>query len=396
MENDGRKFEGSLKEALFGNPILDKIKRKSQEKVENSNDLLEEFSEQENEFYVDEVKKKSQKKPIEKRSNIGKRHTLTPTKRRIKTVLSFIIILGIILALCIVLSLTVLFKTQVFEVTGNTKYTEEEIVQASGLSKGENIFLAPKSLAAKRIINQYPYVEKVDIGIRVPDTITINVTEAVESYLVWVSETEYLVVSSEGRILNKVESPQSVKLPIFIGPGVVSTEIGKYVEYEDEKVLNIINEISTVFSENGYEGITEINASDSAKLTFTYDNRILVKLGLPENLDYKIRTAMTIIEEKIDINGSKTAVGELDVSNSFITKKSYYNEIVQISTDETQGEEGDETRGNRQNETISANLNFDNLLDGLDNGEGSTNNENEPQEEETKKKIPQEEWYVNG
>ena len=94
----------------------------------------------------------------------------------------------------------------------------------------------------------------------------------------------------------------------------------------EETVVAIIENITQSFADNGYQGITEINATDTASVTFTYDDRIRVKLGIPEDLDYKVRTAMTIINENLEKNQANPIKGILDVSRCNTTKRSYFNE----------------------------------------------------------------------
>ena len=144
--------------------------------------------------------------------------------------------------------------------------------------------------------------------------------------MIKMSDTEYLVVSTKGRILDKTDNKNLNKLPIFVGPKPVTGEIGDYVSYEDDTLVDMVDSITQTFADNGYQGITEIDATNMADISFTYDNRIKIKLGIPEDLNYKIRTAMTIIDENLDKNGSNTSTGVLDVSRCNSTRRSYFKE----------------------------------------------------------------------
>lgn len=301
------------------------------ERQDDDEDMLSEFSDDTNNFYVDEQKERRQRTQTQSREKKQhgkneKRKPLSPLQRRLIRILSYGAIITVILIVGIVLSLTVLFKTQVYEVTGTSKYSESEIAEASGIGKGQNIFLAPKRSAEKRIKEKFPYVEDVHVGVKIPDTIKIGVEEAVEGYMIKMSDTEYLVVSTKGRILDKTDNKNLNKLPIFIGPKPVTGEIGDYVSYEDETLVDMVDSITQTFADNGYQGITEIDATNMADISFTYDNRIKIKLGIPEDLNYKIRTAMTIIDENLDKNGSDTSTGVLDVSRCNSTRRSYFKE----------------------------------------------------------------------
>ena len=288
---------------------------------ENDEDMLSEFSDDTNTFYTDERverkrRKKEENQAKKEKKKAEKRKPMSPTRRKIIRILSYGAIIAVVLIVGVVLSLTVLFKTQAYEVTGNTKYTEEELIETCGIGKGENIFLAPKTPAENRLKKAYPYIEEATVSFKIPDTIRIAIIEASEGYLVKISDTNYLVISTKGRILNQLTDAKGYDLPIFIGPTLTSGEVGDYVSYEDESVLDMIESITQTFADNGY----------TADISFTYDDRIKVKLGIPEDLDYKVRTAMTIISENLDKNQTGSTKGILDVSRCNSTKRSYFNE----------------------------------------------------------------------
>ena len=294
-------------------------------------DMLAEFSDDTNNFYVDEHRERRNRdrRDSQEKKELRKTETrkpLSPLQRRLIRILSTAAIITVVLIVGVVLSLTVLFKTQVYEVTGLTKYSETEIIDACGIGKGQNIFLAPKRSAEKRIKKEFPYVEEAHVGFRIPDTIKIGIVEAVEGYMIKASDTEYLVISTKGRILDRINNKNAYNLPIFIGPKPVTGEPGDYVSYEDDTVVEMIDSITQTFADNGYQGITEIDATNMADITFTYQDRIKVKLGIPEDIDYKVRTAMTIIEENIDKKDSEGVTGVLDVSRCNTTRRSYFNE----------------------------------------------------------------------
>jgi hypothetical protein len=135
----------------------------------------------------------------------------------------------------------------------------------------------------------------------------------------------------------------------------------------------MIESITQTFADNGYQGITEIDATDMANISFTYDNRVKVKLGIPEDLDYKVRTAMTIINENLDKNQTGTITGILDVSRCNSTKRSYFNEQeirpteVKPSEKPTEAVAGDSGTGD-YNGDYSADYNGDYSADGSADG----------------------------
>ena len=328
-ERNTRKFEKKNKKH--------RSTRRPEKPIRDEEDMLSEFSDDTNDFYTDERPqsrrredprdaKKAKKQSNKQAKKQEKRKPKSPLQRKIIRILSYGAIISVVLIVGVVLSLTVLFKTQAYEVTGVTRYSEEEIINACGINKGENIFLAPKTAAENRLKKEFPYVEEADVSFKIPDTIRIAIEEAVEGYLVKQGGSDYLVISTKGRILDQVSDASAYDLPIFIGPTLTSGTVGDYVSYEDNTVVDMIRSITQTFADNGYQGITEIDATNMANISFTYDDRVKVKLGIPEDLDYKVRTAMTIINENLDKNQTGTITGVLDVSRCNSTKRSYFNE----------------------------------------------------------------------
>ena len=400
MRDDNKRNRGFGQRDMmdrFSDSVSSMFSRKSRN-TDNDDDLLMAFSGGDNDdFYVDEsVQRRTPARPMPKGNPKGnpkantkpkKKKTkmpVSPFVRKVRNIVTSCAIVSVVLIICVVLSLTVLFKTQNYEISGNTVYEEKDIIKTCGISKNENIFLANKHAAEKRLKKEYAYIEQADVSFNIPDTITIDITEAVPAYIVKVSDKNYLVCSSKGRVLEKTSTKKGYELPIFVGSDITNGDIGDYVKFEDKKTLDIINSVVTVFTDNGYTGITEIDATNTSNITFTYDNRIKVKLGLPEDISYKVRTAMTIITEKIDLNGSDATKGELDVSNCNTTKKSYFRDQSLIDAEK-------ETEAPTETETVA---HVDNDYDGYDDYTGEVIEEIKPVEEETEAPLSVEDWYL--
>ncbi len=393
----------------IGDSVSSVFSRKSR-KNDKADDLLFEFAKKgkgdDYEFFVDE---RAEKKQLKKQAKVEQKvikkskpkKPVTPLMRKVRSIVASCVIVAVVLIICVVLSLTVLFKTQNYEVKGNTKYDEAEIISTCSIGKNENIFLANKNAASRRLVKAYPYIEKADVSFSIPDTITIEIVEAVPAYIVKLSDGVYYVTSSKGRVLEQIEDPKGYDIPLFLGSELSSAAVGDYIEFTDETTIDIIEEIVTVFVDNGYTGITEIDATDTANISFTYDDRIKVKLGLPESLSYKVRTAMTIITEKLDMNGANATQGELDVSNCNTTKKSYFRDqsLIDVQTKPTTSDSQTATENEDDTNTDTDAVEYvDNDYDGYDDitGEYYWDKlvEEEPTEEETEAKLSVDDWYL--
>lgn len=280
-------------------------------------------------FYIDETK--GRKEAFEKKKKAKKQKPpLTPKQRRRRHILTYSLIFTVVLIIGIILSLTILFKTEKINVEGNTLYEEDKIVLLSGVKMEQNIFIAKFGSTPEKISDSLPYIEEAWVDFKIPDTITIKVKNATPSYAV-VSQNKFYIVSDKGKILSSTQQmPED--LPLIVGVELTDDQIGKHIKFKDEKIGATLTEIRQCCVDNGYKNITYVNVSDPSKISIVYDGRIEIIIGLPDDVSYKLKTAMTIITQKLDIEGTAGAMGTLDVSECNTTKKSYFKDGA-ITTD---------------------------------------------------------------
>ncbi len=72
---------------------------------------------------------------------------------------------------------TVFFRVEQVVVTGNSRYTQDEIVEVTGIEKGDNLYGWNKFAIAQRLRQTLPYIGEVTIRRALPSTILITVVE---------------------------------------------------------------------------------------------------------------------------------------------------------------------------------------------------------------------------
>ena len=280
-------------------------------------------------YYVDEFgarqKQELRAKQIRNQENeyISRpKAPVSPKQIKRKRILIYSGIFLVVLLVGVVLSLTVLFKTENIKVEGDEYYYEDQIVAFSNVQLQQNIFIAAISGTPQNITDNLPYVEDASISFSIPDTVIIKITNAVPSYVIK-NGNDFLIISAKGRIIDKRADNPS-ELPELTCEELQSMEIGSYVSFSDNNIPDILEDVSESLNKNEVKSIKGFDITDTANITLNYDNRILINLGLPEDLDYKIRTAMAIINEKLDPNNTGTIAGTLDVSACNSTKVSRF------------------------------------------------------------------------
>lgn len=100
-------------------------------------------------------------------------------KRKRKTVGRFILktmSLGF-MCLAVIMGATIFFKVETILVEGNSHYTEEEIIAATNIHLGENLFSIQKENISEQITYVLPYIQAIEIKLHLPTGIKLVVQE---------------------------------------------------------------------------------------------------------------------------------------------------------------------------------------------------------------------------
>ena len=262
----------------------------------------------------------------------GKKKHLSPRARKFRRFVINTALCLVVLVVGVILSLTVMFKTEEIIVSGNGNIPKKDIIAVSGLVTGENIFTAPKKRAAEKLEKTYPYIQNAEIKSVFPNGISIDITMAKPSCIIE-GLGGYYIVSGEGKVLEVAATVDEIDAPVIEGVNVGGRIAGDFVDYGTNIIGDALRELFAAFEEFGCTKITAVNVQikdEAVELKYVYDNRIVVYLGIPEHITYKVQTAATIIKEKIDTGGTMIA-GDLDVSMCHDSMKSYFNHYTLLS-----------------------------------------------------------------
>ncbi|MDO4419627.1 MAG: FtsQ-type POTRA domain-containing protein [Ruminococcus sp.] len=266
-----------------------------------------------------------------------KKKPLSPFRRKVRRVLVYALIVLAILTVGIILSMTVLFKTENIEVNvPNNFYSSQDIISASGLHYQDNIFMAGKARAEAKLQEKFPYIKSASVTAVIPDTIKIDITLSTPSFAVKTDKLTY-IANEDCKVLEVTSTQDEADVPLIEGVAVKDAKAGEILEFESGIVKDSLAEMFSFAKEKGYKKITRVDidtqtthsGTETLEIRYVYDDRIVIYLGIPENISYKMQTAHTIINEKLDVNNT-VLTGELDVSQSYDTKKSYFNQYSLI------------------------------------------------------------------
>lgn len=242
-------------------------------------------------------------------------------RRRRRALLLFYVFLFLsIVSAAAVLSLTVLFKIDAVRVTGTSRYSQNEIVAASGIAKGENLFLVKTGAAADRIRKKLPYIGTVKISRKLPAAVEINVSEDTICGAIPYGG-KYAVVGSGEKLLEITD-----KLPegcaLIKGLELRGAQTGEQMKPKDSSREGIFRDLTKALQNNKMTDISQMDFTSEYRIEIVYENRITINLGLPSDFDCKIRYARKLFDTG---NIKKTERGLLNLSVVPDNKTAYFD-----------------------------------------------------------------------
>jgi cell division protein FtsQ len=253
-------------------------------------------------------------------SSAARRAGFRYRRRRRAQLVFYIFLFLFIVAGAAVLSLTVLFKTESIQVTGTSSYSQEQIIEASGIRKGENLFLVKTRRAQELISKKLPYVGSVQVSRKLPAQIVIHVGKA-EVWGVLPYNGKYVVLGTGGKVLELADKLPS-NCTVLSGLQIKEAKAGEQIQYKDASQESVLKSVVDTVKNDKLSKVTAMNFSSSYKILITYDGRIEINLGMPANLDYKIRFAKTLFDTgKI----KSTEKGSLNLSVAADNDTAYFD-----------------------------------------------------------------------
>ncbi len=268
--------------------------------------------------------------PIKPRKNRPADPTIvyTPPKPfdKRKFLLRLATVVAVVLAL--VLGMSIFFKVSNVTVSGTEKYTPWDVREASGIRDGENLMTLNKSKIGGNITTKLPYVKKVRIGRKLPDTVKIEIQEMNVVYAIADEKDSWWLMDASGKIADSVSSSEAKSYGKILGVRLQSPSVGAQavameavpetdeagapipVTVQENERLRAAIDVLESLEENGVIGqVANLNVSDMTMIELWYEDHYQVLLGNAEKINYKIQSMVKAIAQQKDYQR-----GILDVS----------------------------------------------------------------------------------
>ncbi len=242
-------------------------------------------------------------------------------RRRRRMFFFYIFLFLAVIGTAVTLSLTVLFRVERIEVRGESRYSAEQIMQASGLETGGNLFLTDTGAAAAAIEKALPYIGEAKVSRVLPSELSISVQEEpAASAILW--EGQYVVLGASGKVL-ELASAAPENCPVIKGVVMQQAEPGSAAAFADEEASTVLQRLESALSAVGVSPVSEIDLTDLYRVSVLYDGRISLQLGAPTNYEEKLRFFTALLEQG---RISETDSGTFDLSLAAETNHGYFEE----------------------------------------------------------------------
>ena len=239
---------------------------------------------------------------------------------RNRFLLRLVTVAAVVLALT--LGMAIFFKVKNITVSGMEKYTAWDIRQASGIQEGENLLTISDARIGGRITTALPYVKHARVGIKLPDTVNIEIVELDVVYAVQAEDDSWWLLNADGKVVDKPNGAEAKTYTQVLGVRLDKPEIGQQavaaepepetvessseaenqtvtvpVTIRAEEYLDVAISILQELEKNRFlGGLASVDVSNLSDLEIWYGQRFQIKLGDRSKLSHKIGSVKAVIE----------------------------------------------------------------------------------------------------
>lgn len=236
---------------------------------------------------------------------------------RNRFLLRLVTVVAVVLALTFGMSIFFKVDEDKITVSGMNKYTAWQVREASGILDGENLLTLSDARISSKIKAALPYVDRVRVGIKLPDTVNIEIVELAVVYSVEDTTGGWWLIAADGTVIEHSNGSAAAEHTKVLGVKLESPEVGKRAvaaeQMPDETAASGETAPVTVLGSERLEAAVSIlqyledsgiigqaasvDVTNMSELEVWYGQRYQIKLGDTTQLSYKIRSAKNAIDQ---------------------------------------------------------------------------------------------------
>ena len=201
-------------------------------------------------------------------------------------------------AAAVVLGCTVFFRVEDVVVSGNVRYTQEDIRQASGIQQGDNLFLLNKFSIQSSLEEKLPYIQEASIRRVLPDKILVEVTEWEAVAQIQDQAGNWWLLSYGGKLLEMGQRDGAMEISGLTPLAPSAGQMMAVSQEEQAKLTALKSLMETLYQRDTISLTSTIKITDGGVIWMRYDGRFDVKLMLSSDFNYRLKALETVVAEQ--------------------------------------------------------------------------------------------------
>ena len=266
---------------------------------------------------------------------VSARHNRKRKHGRRRMGLLFKLLCGAALAAALTVGATVFFQVETIAVVGSSRYTPEEVIAASGVAVGDNLFRMNKNQVSQRIRQQLPYIGDVAVQRGLPSTLTFTVKEWAAAARVEVYADPETAEPPDGEQEGDKSSEEAPEAPEEQGTAATAPWLinaaGKLLEEAGEgsgaipvtgltvlspragEPMAVKKLLSALERAGMLEQVGSIDLTHSTWISMVYRERFEARIPLDKDLDHSLGVLALAVEDTVQTRGEQAA-GIMDLT----------------------------------------------------------------------------------
>lgn len=205
----------------------------------------------------------------------------------------------ILLFFIVILFMSLAFRVSKIEVINASEYSDSEIITASGIERGANLFFVDRFKAASMIFSDLPYMDTISITRQLPNKIIIQAEGSAPAAYLKLDDA-YWLLDQKGKMLGTTDSLTADQYPEIRSLTPMSAVEGEemLVEGTDAERLSVMQEIIPALKAEDMEELIDwIDLKDPANPSVRYDSRLTAYLGSEGEMSYRVALLKNAISQ---------------------------------------------------------------------------------------------------
>ncbi|MBQ9720928.1 MAG: FtsQ-type POTRA domain-containing protein [Oscillospiraceae bacterium] len=249
---------------------------------------------------------------VDRKPRSGRNETRAPRRRSsFSGPLMFVVVI-----VAVIFVMSVFFRVSDIQVKGNLHYTAEEVIRASAIEEGDNLFFFDRIAAISRALSKLPYIEDIAVERSLPNKVVITVEESAALAYLELGDEQW-TLDHRCKVLGKAAEGETDALIAVVGIKPGTLMIGEQMETEDHNTV-MVEYLAEILDQIEARGLTasirSINFADPQSPEFEYQGKYTVVLGRDEQIEHKFGMFVAVLDKLkagdigiIDISDGATA-----------------------------------------------------------------------------------------